>query len=250
MIMRTKVRDWKRIRITLLIALHTSLVLLPSSCNRYKGRQELAIRIANLENEVEVDRRISELQRKIRWVNEEASTTIKAVQDKGTFWRLLALKYMDYKMWLEALNAFDEALAIYPEHAALIYNRALCAAQMYRLAVNQQSRSEYLNEAVNGYRSSIAVNGRYTAAYYALAVLLIFELDENGEAADLLERYLQIERSDIASRFLLARAYLALDRVNEARKLYEYISRNASNAEDKDKAEELLGQVEGVTYAP
>ncbi|PIE04655.1 MAG: hypothetical protein CSA76_02915 [Spirochaetales bacterium] len=174
--------------------------------------------------------------------------TLKAVKDKGTYWRLLGIKYMDYEMWKEALKAFDEALAIYPDFAGIQYHRALCASQLALASPELSGRREYLAQAEAGYRRALAVDPRNTQSMYALAVLLVFELERPLEALPLLEDYLKIERSSIPARFLLARVYLQAGNAQAALDLYEHIEKNARESGDRDKAAELYRRVMGGNY--
>ncbi len=210
-----------------------------SSCSESRNRESLAGRMA------EDDERISELKADIRAVDKQVEKTIEAVRDKGTYWRLLGLKYMDYKMWGEALSAFDEATAIYPESAALLYNRALTAAQMALASDTPELKSAYIARAETGYRRAISVDPRYTSSLYALSVLLVFELDRPLEALPLLQDFLKIERSNINGRFLLARVYLEAGMKSEALNLYEEIMDLAKDKTDALKAEGLYNRVAG-----
>ena len=222
----------------LLIAVLAILPLI-SSCGESRNRESLAERMA------EDDERISELKAKIRGVDKQVEKTIEAVKDKGTYWRLLGLKYMDYKMWGEALAAFDEATEIYPENAPLLYNRALTAAQMALSSDTPELKASYFARAETGYRRAITVDPLYTPSLYALSVLLVFELDRPLEAAPLLQDYLKIERSNINGRFLLARVYLEAGMKSEALNLYEEIMDLARDKTDAVKAEELYNRVAG-----
>ncbi|MCK5737449.1 MAG: tetratricopeptide repeat protein, partial [Spirochaetaceae bacterium] len=201
--------------------------------------ESLAVRM------VQDDERISELKADIRGVEKQVEKTIEAVRDKGTYWRLLGIKYMDYKMWDDALDAFDQAVEIYPENASLLYNRALSASQMALSVDTPELRSSYISRAEKGYVRAISVNPRFTPSLYALSVLLVFELDRPLEAAPLLEDYLKIERSNINGRFLLARVYLEAGRKSEALNLYDEIIEIARDKTDVLKAEELYNRVAG-----
>ena len=83
---------------------------------------------------------------------------------------------------------------------------------------------------------------------YALAALLVFEMNRPREAAPLLENFLEIERSDINARFLLARVYLEAGMKGEALNLYDEIIRIAGNTSDVSKAEDLYNRVAGGNY--
>ena len=218
------------------------------SCGSAANTGELAERIAAEDGRADDDERIAELKAEIRDVDKQVEKTIESVKRKGTYWRLLGLKYMDHQMWGEGLNAFDEAAKIYPEHAVLQYDRALCAGQMALASVNIEERNRYLSESEAGYRRSLALDPRYSPAMYALSVLLVFELDRPGEAVVLLEDYLDIERSDVPGRFLLVRSYLAVGRPSQAMELYDEITRIAKNPADAAKAEELYARTAGGDY--
>ena len=217
------------------------MVIVPgfTSCSASKNREVLTERMAS------EDERISELKADIRNVEKDAEKTIEAVKDKGTFWRLLGLKYMDYRMWGEALNAFEHAVDVYPENASLLYNRGLTSGQMALSADTPEQRASYFNRAELSYRRAISVDSRFTAPFYALSVLLVFELDRPLEAMPLLEDYLRIERSDINGRFLLARVYLEAGMRSEALRLYEEIMDISSDKTEKAEAEDLYRRVAG-----
>lgn len=222
--------------------------LLSTSCEPIRTRSELANRMAAEEGQIDNRERILELKSDIRRIERQVEKTIEFVRDKGTYWRLLGLKYMDYKMWGEAVSALDEAINIYPEHAFLLYNRALSIGQLYKTADTQEQRMAYLLRAEQGHRQAILVDPRFTPAMYALAILLVFEFKNPLEAQNLLEDYLEIERSDIKARFLLARVYLELGDDDEALRLLEEIGNIAGNEEDIEKAHELHRRVESGDY--
>ena len=244
--------EWRKIKMTpgavTAAVFSVLIILLLSSCSASKNRESLALRMAENEGEAENDERIAELKSSIRGVEKQVEKTIESVKDEGTYWRLLALKYMDYKMWGEALNAYNEAVSIYPENAALLYNRAICAGQMGLSADTPELKASYFSKAESGYRRALEVDPRYSPPYYALSVLLVFELDRPLEAAPLLQDYLKIERSNINGRFLLARVYLEAGMKSEALDLYEEIMNLARDKTDKLKAEELYNRVAGGEY--
>ncbi len=223
------------------------IAILPliTSCGDSKNREDLALRMALEEGLVDDDERIAALKADIRAVEKQVEKTLESVRDEGSYWRLLGLKYMDYKMWGEAMAAFDEAVKIYPENAALLYNRALSAGQMALSADTPEAELSYFLRSESGYRRAITVNSRHTASMYALSVLLVFELERPFEAVPLLEDFLKIERSDINGRFLLARVYLEAGMKIEALNLYDEITKIARDQTDVIKAEELYRRAAG-----
>ena len=228
-----------------LIAALAAVPMFFGSCRKMENRESLAIRMAENEGEAENNERIVELKAEIRSVDRQVEKTIEAVKHKGTYWRLLGLKYMDYSMWGEASAAFDKAVEIYPDSASLLYNRALTAGQMALSSDTPEQRLLNLNKAESGYRRAISVNPSYSPPHYALSVLLVFELNRPLEAAPFLQDYLKIERSNINGRFLLARVYLTAGMKSDAMSLYEEIMDLARDKSDVVKAEELYNRVAG-----
>lgn len=224
------------------------LALLPSSCGNAKNRRELAARMAAEEGLADDDKRIAELKSKIASVDSQVEKTLESVRDKATYWRLLGLKYMDYKMWGEALNAFDEAAQLTPEYAVLLYNRGLCAGQMALSSDIPEERSSYIDRAEANYQRAVAVDSRYTPALYALAVLVVFERNNPAEGIILLKDYISIERSDVSARFLLARCYVQIGRPEEALDLYREITSLTDDESEKAKAEDLYRRVAEGNY--
>lgn len=224
------------------------LLLLAFGCSASENRLDLAERMAAQENPADDDARISELKGLIRSSESQVERTIEAVRDKGTYWRLLGLKYMDFQMWGEALNALNEAVAIYPDMASLHYDRGLCASQMAMAANTTDERLEYLSMAAADYERSLDIDPRRTDAMYALSVILVFELNRPFEALPLLREYLTIERSDVPARFLLARVHLLEGRPGEAMALYGEITRLVPGTADAAKADEFYARAAGGDY--
>jgi len=218
------------------------------SCSGYKTRKELAQRLAEQENSAENSERIKELKSQIKSVEKQVESTIEAVRKKGTYWRLLALKYMDYQMWGEAVKAFDQAILVYPENAVLQYNRGLCAAQMGSASIDNYEKEKFFQMAETGYKNALKYDPKYTPPMYALAVLYDFEYSEPAKALPYILDYTAVERSDINGKFLLARIYLETGQPDNALKVYEEIIKKAKNKTDIQKAKDFYSRVSGGDY--
>ncbi len=230
----------------LMIKLRCFFILLITgliSCGKNDNRTVLAKRLMELEGNLEEPERIRELKFKIRAVDSEVEKTLELVEDKATYWRLLGLKYMDYKMWGKAAEAFDEAIELTPDHAVLLYRKALCIGQLSLSIADEELKRKYMEEARNGYQRVLAIDPRYTPAMYALAVIYVFETGEYLKAAELLNNLLKIERSDIQARFLLARSLMEIGKTADALDVYSDIVRSAERDSDKKKAEDLYKRI-------
>jgi cytochrome c-type biogenesis protein CcmH/NrfG len=83
---------------------------------------------------------------------------------------------------------------------------------------------------------------------YGLSVLYIFELDRPQEAEDLLERLLAVESKEIDGRFLLARVYYSLGKLENAIELYREIESLADEKQVREQALASRKQVEEELY--
>ena len=225
-----------------------ALSLLLTSCGQKENRNELAERLAQQDGLEPDEAQIQEWKKRLREIDDDVEDTLEKVQDKSGYWRLLGLKYMDHKMWGQAFSAFEEAVALEPERASLLYQRSLSLSQLALSESSELERQRLFEEAEFGYRRALNVDSRHTPSMYALAALLVFELDRPREAGVILEDYLRIERSHIGARFLLAQVRLIEGRPDAALDLYEEISSIAPGTQEEQQARELANQVLSGAY--
>ena len=136
-----------------------------------------------------------------------------AMSQIGMWYRLLGTRYVDNKMYGEALKCFQEALKYYPNNQNLYYYVGLCGGYMSHAAMDfggtgsNEQKYNYLKLSEEAYSRALEIDDRYTNAMYGLAVLYVFELDESEKAIPLLEKLLTIDTRHVDAMFVLARAY-------------------------------------------
>ena len=180
--------------------------------------------------------KIDELKKSIQACREELDRTLKLGKDLGNYYRLLALEYMDLEMYGLALDAFTQAIAIYPADTGLFYHGGICAGQMSRRQTSEAERQKFLLLAEKYYRTALNLNPRYWEADYALAVLYQFEMDRPADAEPLLENLLSIRPDNIDALFLMAGVQVSLGNRSRAIEYYETIASLTEDASVKDKA--------------
>ncbi len=201
--------------------------------------QALAERMGALEEEGGVsvnEERINELKGDIKRVDREIDATIEKVRNRGNYYKLLGLKYMDYSMWSEGAEAFDGALKVYPENTRLHYYRGVCLAQSAMNESSRTRREELFASAEADYKRAAELDRIYTSPLWGLAILYVYELDRASEAAPLLDRLLEIEPSNEKATLLRAELYRAAGDKMRALDLYHKLQVDGKDKEIKAEA--------------
>jgi tetratricopeptide (TPR) repeat protein len=194
------------------------------------------------------DRQIEELKAGIRKYRAEVDRKVRATQQLGIYYRMLALRYINLQMYQPAYEALEQARAIYPENAVLFYYSAVCAARLSQAQVEGARRSEWLERSERLYRRAIALDPDYPGALYGLAILYVFELDRTQEAVPLLEHLLEKQKSNTDALFLLANVYYRLRRPDKALVLYDRLLRLSLPAEKRQEAQANKRRIEGELH--
>ena len=206
------------------------LILLVFCFFSCKGDEtDLLERMSRMENggdevwDIEDDENYHQLKKDINKFRKVLDEKIDAGEKLGTYYKLIGLKYLDYSMYQLALDAFEDALAIYPENPNVLYNAGLASARLYKTAGSESESNDYLERAARYYKASLAVNNRFSSPMYGLAILYVYELNQPELAIPLMELYNTIQKSSMNGRFLLASAYFAAGNEDEAVNTYNNI---------------------------
>jgi len=168
---------------------------------------------------------IEELKKGIARYSAEVERQVKAAQNLGVYYKMLALKYLDAGMYGLALQNLDKAVEIYPENPQLAYYSAVASARMAKAEVTDSAAAaEDLLRAETFYRRAIFLDPGYVNALYGLAVLYAMELGRPVDAEPLLQTILQKEKKNVEALFLLARIRYAAGRHEQAIEIYQRIA--------------------------
>ncbi|MCM1225018.1 MAG: hypothetical protein NC548_62260 [Lachnospiraceae bacterium] len=213
------------------------------------------IRMQHLEEGVSSPTTIDELKDAIKKYEERVADIQLAQSQIGIWYKILATRYLDKKMYGEALKTFEKALEFYPQNQNLYYYVGLCAGYMSHAAMdfdadgNNEKRMNYLRLSEEAYRHAIEIEPRYARALYGLSVLYVFELGEDEKAIPLLEKLLTIETKNIDAMFVLARAYYVTYEFDKAVAMYDQIISLTKSKERKAEAEANRQTVLDASYA-
>ena len=209
-----------------------------SSCGVSNKR---IIRMQKMEEGVGSPTTIEELKTAIEKYDARIADLQLSQSQVGIWYKILGTRYLDNKMYGEALKAFQSALQYYPDNQNLYYYVGICAGYMshtaldYNATGNMEQKYNYLKLAETAYLRAIEIEPRYSRALYALSVLYVYELDEPAKAILYLERVLDIEKKHTDAMFVLARAYYSTYEFDKAVEMYDKII--SVTTSDKKKAD-------------
>lgn len=193
------------------------------------------------------DARIQELSKEVRKYKSLVEEKVQATDKLLTYYRMLALAYMDRGMYGPALQALDEAIRISPEQAPLFLYRAISAARLAKGIVERSEQQRLWEEAERAYLRCLEIDSQYVDALYGLSILYVFEWEEPRKAIPYLQRLLTRQTNHVGGMFLLARAYASLGNLEDALAMYDRIINTPVAGNKRDEArklkEELLRRV-------
>jgi tetratricopeptide (TPR) repeat protein len=192
---------------------------------------------------------IEDLKRGIDRYQAEVDRKVSAAQNLGVYWKMLALKYVDNGMYGLALDALDEAAAVYPENQILFYYMGISAARAAKGVVSDAAEQARLfARSETAYRRAIYLEPAYVNALYGLSVLLALELGRAEEAKPLLETVLAREPKNLDALFLLGRIAYTEGRYEDAVGYYDRILAARPAEALRDQAQQNKQQATGALY--
>jgi tetratricopeptide (TPR) repeat protein len=222
-----------------------------TACTR-AGRDEAMVEeLVKMEEvgEREVSKqRVEEIEEQIERYRKEVLRTVDATGQLGVYYKMLAVEYMRGSMYGAAYEALEKAIAIHPENPILFYYSAVCTARMSKAQVISEDRIRWLERSESLYRRALSFDPDYGAALYGLSVLYVFELDRPQEAEGPLKRLLTVQSKDIDGRFLLARVYYSLGKLENAIELYREIETLSDIEQVREQARSGRKQAEDELY--
>ncbi len=181
---------------------------------------------------------VEDLKKAIEENRAEVERKVKAAQNLGVYYKMLALKYIDNEMYGLSLETLTRAIAIYPENPQLFYYAAVSSARLAKAEVTKpKEATDFLSQAEAYYKRAIALDPAYVNAMYGLAVLYALELDRPEDAEPLLDQVLLREKKNLDAMFLLARIYYQRGRPEQALEMYAKVL-------DTNPPERIKGQAE------
>jgi len=215
--------------------------------------KELAKRMAELSPRGGPPETIDALRQAIALYEDQIERNVREGAQTGVYWKILATRLADRNMHNDALDALERAVYFNTEDPTLFYLTGVSAASVAKSIVgfsvgDERQREHYFNLAEKSYLRALELDITYTRPMYGLGILYVFELDRPKDAVTHLERYLQIQTSDVSAMFVLARAFYVTGEYYRAIDLYDRI---ADRTKDKRLKEDALNNrdiIQGILY--
>lgn len=216
------------------------LIITLTACSPNLTKKAKALQV--LETGVSSPNTIEELEDAIEKYEERIVDITSSHAQVGIWYKILGSRYLEQKMYGEALKCYQKAIEIYPVNQNLYYYVGVCAGYManasldYNATGSSAKRNNYLKLAEQAYLQAIKIDGNYARALYGLGVLYTFEMNKSAEAIPYVEKLLTIEKRHTDAMFLLANAYCQNGMLDEAVALYDKIESIATSEEKKSAA--------------
>jgi len=212
------------------------------------------IRMQKLEEGVASPTSEEELKEAIQKYQTRVADNQIADSQVGIWYKMLAVRYLDAKLYGQALQYFQKAIQIYPTNQNLFYYVGLCAGYMAKASLDYGAtgakttteKYNYLKLSEEAYLRAIELEPKYGRALYGLGILYVFELDQSEKAIPHLEKLLSFDTRNFDAMFVLARAYYVQGEYEKAASLYDKI---ASQTKSEAKKQEALANKKTVLDA-
>ena len=234
------------------VASFIGIALMFSSCGGTNAKT--VKRMQQLEEGVSSPTTEAELKEAIQKYQGRVEDMVLANQQIGIWYKMLGSRYLDNKMYGEALEAFRMATTYYPANQNLYYYVAVCAGYManqaldYTASGSTAQKFNYLKLSESAYLEALKIDPKYARALYGIGVLYIFELDVPGKAIPYLESLANIEARNVDGLFLLANAYYQTFEFDKAMAVYDKIIATTTSSEKKTQAEANKRKVLETAY--
>ena len=229
-----------------------TMILSLTSCAK---SNKTIIRMQHLEEGVGSPTSIEELKDAIKKYQDRVADIQLSQTQIGIWYKILATRYLDAKMYGEALKTFQKALEFYPDNQNLYYYVGLCAGYMSHASMDfdatgtTDKRANYLKLSEDAYKRAIRIKARYFRYLSGLSVLYVYELGRESDAIPLLEKLLSIDTKHLDAMFILARAYYMSYDFDKAVSMYDKIISITKSEDRKKEAEANKQTVLNAAYS-
>jgi tetratricopeptide (TPR) repeat protein len=225
-----------------MIVVFGALIVMVYNYEMDKGHRGLAKRIAGLSSKGGPPETIDGLKKAIALYEDQIEFNVKTGAQTGVYWKILAIRLADKGMHKDALKAFDRALYYNADDPTLFYltgeSASVAAASTLGFNTDSVTEREYYQDlAESAYLRAIEMDPTYAKPKLGLGILYTFDMDRAADALPHLDRYMQINSSDVRGMFVTARANYMTENYQRAIELYERIIYRSKDPKVKAEAQ-------------
>jgi tetratricopeptide (TPR) repeat protein len=237
----------------IVVAIFGALAVFVYKYDGNKRHRDLAKRIAELSPRGGPPETIDGLKQAIALYEAQIELNVKEGTQTGSYWKILAIRLADRNMHRDALSALERAVYYNTEDPVLYYLTGVSAGSVAKSIVGFSTgeageKEQYYQLSEKAYLRALELDAVYAKPMYGLGILYAFELDRPADAAARLERYLELQSSDIQAMFVLARAYYMIENYEKAVETYDRIISRTKDQKIKAEAQALRDVVQGRMY--
>jgi tetratricopeptide (TPR) repeat protein len=235
----------------LVAAILVGLVALVYHYEMNKSYRDLAKRIVGVSSKGRTPETIDDLKKAIALYENQIELNVKTGAQTGVYWKILAIRLADKKMYKDALQAYEKALYYNADDPTLFYltGESASVAAASTLDFNDNSvleKERYQKLAESAYLRAIDLDPTYAKPRIGLGILYTFDMVRPAEAVPHLERFMQINPGDIRGMFVLARAYFMTEENERAIELYERIITRTKDPKVKAEAQNNMDLIRNM----
>ncbi len=247
-----KSRKYSKLQISVIFFVSVLFFSLFVGCS---ASSRSVIRMQKLEENVKSPTTVDEIKTAIKKYEKRAMDIELTQSQIGIWYKMLGSRYLDKKMYGEALKAFQKSIEFYPANPNLYYYIGLCAGYMAKSALDYNAdgttdkRYNYLKLSESAYLRAINLEPKDSRSLYGLSILYVFELGKSDQAIPYLEKLLSFDTKHTDAMFVLARAYYENRKFDKAVALYDKIIKTTASSNKKAEAEANKKKVLDASYA-
>ena len=138
-------------------------------------------RLQKIEEGVDNPTSVEELKSAIKKFEDRAKDLVLTQEQIGIWYKILGSRYIEDKMYGEALKSYQKALEYYPSNQNLYYWVGVCAGLMAKESLdftasgNREVSLNYIDLAESAYKRAIELDSRYERAWYGLGSLYSYK---------------------------------------------------------------------------
>lgn len=228
-------------------------LLLLTSCTP-QGSLRALLELESWKGQPPGPEQVAQMEKELAAVQGDLDLIVAKTQYRGTLLKAAALQFLENRMYGPAQEYLLQALAIQPESPSLNYYAGLTESNLAKIMVEPEVIAKRMERAAAYHKRALELDEGFIEAYFALAVIYGLELAQPEMGLEWVDRYLDRQKGLVRGESSSGRSYrpqrlkasllMALDRRNEALKVYREILRDSRDPEDRTLAEDRIRELE------